>query len=154
MGLEGGTVIAALPRDLARKVLEQARRKIEDSIDRMKTESGDLPLVAVGGGRISRARSGRWNLAGDPRAARRLRQCGGSAIARSAAKTDQVYRDLGRAKAIASAKAQTRERPVAGGPAVARHHFGICVRTGRARKVNSEARRRLFLSRTSRNQRG
>jgi len=41
MGLEGGTVIAALPRDLARKVLEQARRKIEDSIDRMKTESGD-----------------------------------------------------------------------------------------------------------------
>ena len=33
---------------------------------------------------------------------------------RSAAKTDQVYRDLGRAKAIASAKAQTRERPVAG----------------------------------------
>jgi hypothetical protein len=81
MGLEGGTVIAALPRDLARKVLEQARRKIEDSIDRMKTESGDLPLVAVGGGRLSRARSGRRNLAGDPRAARRLRQCGGSAIA-------------------------------------------------------------------------
>ena len=47
----------------------------------MKTESGDLPLVAVGGGRLSRARSGRRNLAGDPRAARRLRQCGGSAIA-------------------------------------------------------------------------
>ena len=72
----------------------------------MKTESGDLPLVAVGGGRLSRARLGRRNLAGDPRAARRLRQCGGSAIARSAAKTDQVYRDLGRAKAIASAKTQ------------------------------------------------
>ena len=43
-------VVASLPRDLARAVLEEARAKIEDSVDRMKTEAGDLPLIAVGGG--------------------------------------------------------------------------------------------------------
>ena len=103
MGLEGGTVIAALPRDLARNVLEQAGRKIEDSIDRMKTESGDLPLVAVGGGRLSRARSGRRNLAGDPRAARRLRQCGGCRD-----RADQRRRPT---RSIATSAAPRQSRP-------------------------------------------
>src|SRR5438105_11104638 len=42
--------VAGLPRDLVRAVLDAAQQKIEDSVDRMKTEAGDLPLVAVGGG--------------------------------------------------------------------------------------------------------
>src|SRR6266436_2069987 len=42
--------VADLPRDLVRAVLDAAQQKIEDSVDRMKTEAGDLPLIAVGGG--------------------------------------------------------------------------------------------------------
>src|SRR5205823_690395 len=41
---------AGVPSDLARAVLDLARTKIEDAIDRMKTEAGDVPLIAVGGG--------------------------------------------------------------------------------------------------------
>ena len=33
-----------------RAVLDLAREKLEDAIDRMKTEAGDVPLIAVGGG--------------------------------------------------------------------------------------------------------
>ena len=42
--------VAHLPRDLAQAVLAAARERIEDAVDRMKTEAGDLPLIAVGGG--------------------------------------------------------------------------------------------------------
>src|SRR5262249_37660180 len=42
--------VAGLPRDLVAAVLNEARRRIEDAVDRMKTEAGDLPLIAVGGG--------------------------------------------------------------------------------------------------------
>src|SRR5207237_9236115 len=43
------TKAAGMPRDLARAVLETAKAKLEDAIDRMKTEAGDVPLIAVGG---------------------------------------------------------------------------------------------------------
>ena len=50
--------------------------KIEDAVDRMKTEAGDLPLIAVGGGAFLVPD----RLAGISQvirvAARRLRQCG------------------------------------------------------------------------------
>src|SRR5439155_22894600 len=42
--------VAHLPRDLVHALLEAAQQKIEDAVDRMKTEAGDLPLIAVGGG--------------------------------------------------------------------------------------------------------
>src|SRR5439155_21305840 len=41
---------AGVVPDLARAVLELAQAKLEDAIDRMKTEAGDVPLIAVGGG--------------------------------------------------------------------------------------------------------
>jgi hypothetical protein len=31
-------------------VLDRARATIEDAVDRMKTEAGDVTLIAVGGG--------------------------------------------------------------------------------------------------------
>jgi hypothetical protein len=33
--------------------LADARRKLKDDIDRMKTEAGDVSLIAVGGGPFS-----------------------------------------------------------------------------------------------------
>ena len=42
--------VAHLPRRLIEAALADAHRKLESDIDRMKTEAGDVPLLAVGGG--------------------------------------------------------------------------------------------------------
>ena len=68
--------VSNLPRNLAHAVLEAARHKIEEAVDRMKTEAGDLPLIAVGGGAFLVPGSARRDLGGDPRSAWRARQRG------------------------------------------------------------------------------
>jgi N-methylhydantoinase A/oxoprolinase/acetone carboxylase beta subunit len=107
--------VATMPRDIARAVLEEARRKIEDSVDRMKTEAGDLPLIAVGGAAflVPDRVAGISQVIRVPHG-----DCAnavGAAIAQISGETDQVYRDLGRAEAITLAEAQARERAVAAG---------------------------------------
>ena len=66
--------VADIPAALAGAVLDLAQEKLEDAIDRMKTEAGEVPLIAVGGGAFLVPDQ----LAGvsevDPRAAWRLRQ--------------------------------------------------------------------------------
>ena len=108
-------VVASLPRDLARAVLEEARAKIEDSVDRMKAEAGDLPLIAVGGGAflVPDRVAGISEVIRVPHG-----DCAnavGAAIAQISGETDQVYRDLSRTEAIARAEAQAKERAVAAG---------------------------------------
>src|SRR5205807_3250733 len=106
---------ALVPREVAAAVLEQVRQKLEDAVDRIKTEAGDVPLIAVGGGAF---------LVPDPLAgiSQVIRvphgDCAnavGAAIAQVSGETDQVYRDLGRAEAIALAEAQASERAIAAG---------------------------------------
>ena len=107
--------VAHLPADLVAAVLDQARAKIEDSVDRMKTEAGDLPLIAVGGGAFlvpSRV-AGISEVIRVPHG-----DCAnavGAAIAQVSGETDQVYRELSRSEAIALAEAQAKERAVAAG---------------------------------------
>ena len=106
---------AALPLGLVRAILEEARRKIEDAVDRMKTEPGDVPLIAVGGAAflVPDRVAGVSQVIRVPHG-----DCAnavGAAIAQISGETDQVYRDLGRAEAIASAEAQARDRAVAAG---------------------------------------
>jgi len=81
----------------------------------MKTEAGDLPLIAVGGGAF---------LVPDPLAgiSQVIRvphgDCAnavGAAIAQISGETDQVYRDLPRAEAISLAEAQAQQRAIAAG---------------------------------------
>jgi N-methylhydantoinase A/oxoprolinase/acetone carboxylase beta subunit len=107
--------VETLPRDLACAVLDEARRKIEDSVDRMKTEAGDLPVIAVGGAAFLVPD----RVAGTSQVIRvRHGDCAnavGAAIAQIGGETDQVYRDLGRSEAIALAEAQARERAIAAG---------------------------------------
>jgi N-methylhydantoinase A/oxoprolinase/acetone carboxylase beta subunit len=107
--------VAGLSRDLARAVLEEARAKIEDAVDRMKTEAGDLPLIAVGGGAflVPERVAGISEVIHVPHG-----DCAnavGAAIAQISGETDQVYRELSRAEAIARAEAQAKERAVAAG---------------------------------------
>jgi N-methylhydantoinase A/oxoprolinase/acetone carboxylase beta subunit len=107
--------VAGLPRDLVRAVLDEARGKIEDSVDRMKTEAADLPLIAVGGGAFLVPD----RVAGISRVIRvphgDCANAVGAAIAQISGETDQVYRDLPRAEAIALAEAQAQQRAIAAG---------------------------------------
>ncbi len=100
--------VSNLPRNLAHAVLDTARQKIEEAVDRMKTEAGDLPLIAVGGGAF--LVPGR--LAGISQVIRvphgEYANAVGAAIAQISGETDQIYRDLGRNQAIAAAEAQAK----------------------------------------------
>jgi N-methylhydantoinase A/oxoprolinase/acetone carboxylase beta subunit len=106
---------AAVPPDLARAVLDAARAKLEDAIDRMKTEAGDVPLIAVGGGAFLVPD----RLAGVSEVIRvahgNCANAVGAAIAQISGETDQVYREMSRDAAIAAAETQARERAVAAG---------------------------------------
>ncbi len=107
--------VAGLPGELALGVLEIARGKIEDAVDRIKTEAGDQPLIAVGGGAFLVPD----RLAGVSQVIRvphgDCANAVGAAIAQISGETDQIYRDLDREEAILAAEAQARERAVAAG---------------------------------------
>jgi N-methylhydantoinase A/oxoprolinase/acetone carboxylase beta subunit len=107
--------VAGLPRDLVSTVLDVVRGKIEDSVDRMKTEAADLPLIAVGGGAflVPERVAGISEVIRVPHG-----DCAnavGAAIAQVSGETDQVYRELPRSEAIALAEAQAQERAIAAG---------------------------------------
>src|SRR5207237_1798281 len=108
---------AGVPRDLARAVLDAARAKLEDAIDRMKTEAGDVPLIAVGGGAFLVPDK----LAGVSRVVRvEHGDCAnavGAAIAQVSGECDQIFRDMARAAAIAVAQGIANDRAVAAGAA-------------------------------------
>jgi N-methylhydantoinase A/oxoprolinase/acetone carboxylase beta subunit len=107
--------VANLPADLVRAVLGRAHDRIEDAIDRIKIEAGEVPLVAVGGGAFLIPD----RLAGISQVVRVAHgECAnavGAAIAEISGETDQIYRDLDRNAAIAAAEAQARDRAVAAG---------------------------------------
>src|SRR5213076_2849334 len=125
---------AGVPRDLARAVLDAARAKLEDAIDRMKTEAGDVPLIAVGGGAFLVPD----RLAGVSEVIRVAHgDCAnavGAAIAQISGETDQVYREVTREDAIAAAEAQAIERAVAAGAERALDR----LRLGRSEEHTSE----------------
>jgi N-methylhydantoinase A/oxoprolinase/acetone carboxylase beta subunit len=107
--------VARLPHGLARAVLDKARFKLEDAIDRMKTEAGDVPLIAVGGGAFLVPD----RLAGVSQVIRvphgDCANAVGAALAQISGETDQVYREISRDEAIAAAEAQAVDRAVAAG---------------------------------------
>ena len=84
---------------------------IEDAVDRMKTEAGDVTLIAVGGGAFLVPD----RLAGISEVVRvphgDCANAVGAAIAQISGETDQVYRDLSRADAIAAAKPRPSSAP-------------------------------------------
>jgi N-methylhydantoinase A/oxoprolinase/acetone carboxylase beta subunit len=106
---------ASVSREVARAVLDATKAKLEDAIDRMKTEAGDVPVIAVGGGAFLVPD----RLAGVSEVIRvEHGDCAnaiGAAIAQISGETDQVYRDMVREDAIAAAVAQAIERAVAAG---------------------------------------
>jgi N-methylhydantoinase A/oxoprolinase/acetone carboxylase beta subunit len=111
----GDKALAKMPPALAAAVLDRARAMIEDAVDRMKTEAGDVTLIAVGGGAFLVPE----RLAGISEVVRvphgDCANAVGAATAQISGETDQVYRDLSRADAIAAAEAQAIARATEAG---------------------------------------
>jgi N-methylhydantoinase A/oxoprolinase/acetone carboxylase beta subunit len=107
--------VADLPRDFAAAVLAEAHARIEDAVDRMKTEAQDLPLIAVGGGAflVPERLNGISQVIRVPHGA--YANAVGAAIAEISGEADRIYRGLGRAEAIAAAETEARERALAAG---------------------------------------
>jgi N-methylhydantoinase A/oxoprolinase/acetone carboxylase beta subunit len=109
------TKAALVPLGLATAVLAEAHARIEDALDRMKTEAGDVKLIAVGGGAFLVPH----RLAGISEVIRvphgDCANAVGAGIAQISGETDQVYREMSRDEAIAAAEAQAVARAVAAG---------------------------------------
>ncbi|MBI2739482.1 MAG: hydantoinase/oxoprolinase family protein [Rhodospirillales bacterium] len=107
--------VAHLDAATCRKVFAEAARLAEEAIDRMKTEAGDVPLIAVGGGAF---------LIPDklPGVSKVIHvehgDCAnavGAAIAQVSGECDQIFKDMTRAEAIAAAQGIANDRAVAAG---------------------------------------
>jgi len=110
-----GRAVAHLRRDLVQRALDRAQATIEDSVDRMKTDSRELPLIAVGGAAflVPHRVEGISHVIQVP-----YGDCAnavGAAIAQISGETDQIYRDLSREEAITAAETQARDRAVSAG---------------------------------------
>ena len=107
--------VTHLPKRLIGAALADAHRKLEDDIDRMKTEAGDVPLLAVGGGAflVPDRLAGISEIVRVPHG-----DCAnavGAAIAQVSGEADQVFRDLSRDDAIAAARGIAEDRAVQAG---------------------------------------
>jgi N-methylhydantoinase A/oxoprolinase/acetone carboxylase beta subunit len=101
----------------ATRALAECARMVEESVDRMKTEAGDVTLIAVGGGAflVPERLGGVAKVVHVPHG-----DCAnavGAAIAQVSGEVDQIFRDLTRADAIAAATKLAADRAVAAGAA-------------------------------------
>ena len=113
------TRVRDLEPALTGEVLEVARRLLEDGVDRLKTQAGDIPLVAVGGGSflVPKAMKGVSEVVFVPH--HDVANAIGAAIAQISGEVDQVYNDLTREEAIRRATELARRRAEKGGAAPA-----------------------------------
>src|SRR5882757_7147595 len=107
--------VAHLDQATCQKVFVEAARMAEEAIDRMKTEAGDVPLIAVGGGAFLIPEK----LPGVSRVVHvEHGDCAnavGAAIAQVSGECDQIFKDMSRRDAIAAAQGIANDRAVAAG---------------------------------------
>ena len=109
--------VAHLDAATCKKVFAEATRLSEEAIDRMKTEAGDIKLIAVGGGAflIPDKMPGVSEVIhvehGD------CANAVGAAIAQVSGECDQIFKDMTRVEAIAAAQGIANDRAVAAGAA-------------------------------------
>jgi N-methylhydantoinase A/oxoprolinase/acetone carboxylase beta subunit len=109
--------VAHLDAETCSKVFDEAARLAEEAIDRMKTEAGDIKLIAVGGGAflIPDRMPGVSQVIhvehGD------CANAVGAAIAQVSGECDQIFKDMTRVDAIAAAQGIANDRAVAAGAA-------------------------------------
>jgi hypothetical protein len=113
--LGDGGAVSDLPAALLDDAFAHMHATIEDAIDRMKTEAGDVTVIAVGGGAflVPPEMAGVGEVVhvahGD------VANAVGAAIAQVSGEVDQIFQDLGRDDAIAEARAIAERRAVNAG---------------------------------------
>ncbi len=109
--------VAHLDAATCKKVFAESARLAEEAIDRMKTEAGDIKLIAVGGGAFLIPEK----LAGVSQVIHvEHGDCAnavGAAIAQVSGECDQIFKDLTRVEAISAAQGIANDRAVAAGAA-------------------------------------
>jgi N-methylhydantoinase A/oxoprolinase/acetone carboxylase beta subunit len=107
--------VAGLPPALLGRVRAEVHRLIEESVDRMKTDAREVPLVAVGGGAflVPERLPGISRVVQVPH--REVANAVGAAIAQVSGEADQVFRDVSREDAIREARRQAEEKAVKAG---------------------------------------
>ena len=107
--------VAALPAVMVKDSLARVRAMIEEGVDRMKTEAGDVPLIAVGGGSflVPPRLAGVSEVLTVPHQA--VANAVGAAIAQVSGEVDQIFQDLARDEAIARARRAAEDKAVAAG---------------------------------------
>jgi hypothetical protein len=109
--------VADLSAPLVRRAVERIGATIEEAVDRVKTEAGDVPLVVVGGGAFlvpSRLAGVSSVIAVEHQA---VANAVGAAIAQVSGEVDQIFQSLSRDEAIARARAGAEARAVTAGAA-------------------------------------
>jgi N-methylhydantoinase A/oxoprolinase/acetone carboxylase beta subunit len=107
--------VASLPKALVDAALTRIRAMIEEGVDRMKTDAGEVPLIAVGGGSflVPARLAGVSEVLNVPHQA--VANAVGAAIAQVSGEVDQIFQDLTRDEAIARARRAAEDKAVAAG---------------------------------------
>jgi hypothetical protein len=104
--------VADLPAPLVRRAIERIRAMVEEAVDRVKTEAGEVPLVVVGGGAflVPPRLAGVSSVIGVEHQA--VANAVGAAIAQVSGEIDQIFQNLSREAAIAEARSRAEEKAV------------------------------------------
>lgn len=104
-----------LPNDLVEGVLGRIYQMIEETIDRIKTDAGDIPVIAVGGGAflVPDRMKGVSQVLKVPNGG--VANAIGAAIAQVSGECDQIFHNLPRDQMIAAARDIAFSRAIAGG---------------------------------------
>lgn len=104
-----------LDHRLVGAALTRCRSMLTESVDRMKTEAGDVPLIAVGGGcfLVPETMEGVSRIVHVPHQG--VANAVGAAIAQVSGEVDQVFQGMKREEALERAHAMAAERAVQAG---------------------------------------
>jgi N-methylhydantoinase A/oxoprolinase/acetone carboxylase beta subunit len=107
--------VADLPASQVRRAIDVIAGMVEEAVDRVKTEAGDVPLVVVGGGAflVPARLAGVSSVVSVEHQA--VANAVGAAIAQVSGEVDQIFQALPREEAIARARARADERAVQAG---------------------------------------
>lgn len=107
--------VAALSRDHVAASLTRMGEMIAEAVDRMKTEAGDVPLLAVGGGSflIPDQVEGCSEVIRVEHHA--VANAVGAAIAQASGEVDQIFSNVTRDQAISTARLEAETRAVSAG---------------------------------------
>ena len=109
--------VAGLGKSFVDAVLARSHTMLEEAIDRMKSDAGDTPLIAVGGGcfLVPEAMPGISRVLHVPHQG--VANAVGAAIAQVSGEVDQVFQNMTRDAALAEARSIASKRAVGAGAA-------------------------------------